>query len=80
MQTTKYDENRRPYVEISNGYCMRLEHDDVTEEYKEKARKELRETPENVEKGLKELRELLSSKLTFRNLFFCPELPRVSLT
>lgn len=62
MQIKKRDEHGRPYVEICEGYCVRLEHDDLTEEVKEKARQELRETPENVEKGLKELRELLAGE------------------
>uniref|UniRef100_A0A336MZZ1 CSON009448 protein n=1 Tax=Culicoides sonorensis TaxID=179676 RepID=A0A336MZZ1_CULSO len=60
-QLKKVDENGRPYVEICEGYCIRLEHDEVSDEFKEKARRELRETPENVEKGLKELRELVEA-------------------
>lgn len=62
MQVKKIDENGRPFIYISEGFSMRLEHDELTEEYKEKARRELREVPEIVEKGLKELRELLAGE------------------
>ncbi|XP_063697584.1 clavesin-2-like [Culicoides brevitarsis] len=61
MQLKKYDEHGRPYIEISKGYEIRLDYSDLTEEEKEKARVELRETPENVEKGIKELRELVEA-------------------
>uniref|UniRef100_A0A336LMQ4 CSON012863 protein n=1 Tax=Culicoides sonorensis TaxID=179676 RepID=A0A336LMQ4_CULSO len=59
MQVKKYDEHERPYLEICEGYKIRIEYEEVTAEYKEKAEIELRETPENVSKGLEELRELL---------------------
>lgn len=69
MQISKHDEHGRPYIEICEGYVMKLETDELSEEYKEKARKELRETPENVEKGLKELRELLAGEFDVLRCF-----------
>ncbi|XP_063697583.1 clavesin-2-like [Culicoides brevitarsis] len=61
MQIKKYDEHGRPYIQIKEGYEVRLDYSDLTEEDKEKARVELRETPENVAKGIKELRELINA-------------------
>ncbi|XP_063697578.1 retinaldehyde-binding protein 1-like [Culicoides brevitarsis] len=61
MQVKKYDEHGRPYLEICEGYEIRLDYSELSEADKEKARVELRETPENVEKGLKELREILAN-------------------
>lgn len=57
--TLKFDENKIPYIDLENGYSIRLETDDLTEEEAEKAKRELRETPEVVESALKELRVLL---------------------
>ncbi|XP_063697577.1 retinaldehyde-binding protein 1-like [Culicoides brevitarsis] len=71
MQVKKYDKHGRPYLEICKGYEIRLDYSELSEKDKEKARIELRETPENVEKGLKELRELLENDDT---LFVCPEI------
>lgn len=67
MQIEKIDEHGRPYIEICDGYTVRLQYDEIPEEFREKARKELRETPENREQGLKELRQLLAGKI------FCKE-------
>lgn len=57
--TLKFDENKIPYIDLENGYAIRLETDELTEEEAEKAKRELRETPEVVESALKELRVLL---------------------
>lgn len=57
--TLKFDENKIPYIDLENGYSIRLETDELTEEEAEKAKRELRETPEVVESALKELRVLL---------------------
>ena len=46
----------------SDKFVFRLELKEPSSELKEKARKDLRETPENVEKGKKELRDLLRGK------------------
>lgn len=62
MQIEKIDEHGRPYIELCDGYTVRLEYEEVPEEFKEKAREELRETPEIVEASLKEMRELLTGE------------------
>lgn len=61
MQIKKYDECKRPYIEICEGFEMKIEYE-ITDICKEKAKNELRETPENVQKGLEELREMLMGK------------------
>lgn len=63
VQVSKVDEDGRPLIVISEGYIVRLEIDDMDERTQERALTELRETPENVEKGLKELRQLLQGKV-----------------
>lgn len=62
MQVKKYDENGRPYIEICEGYIVKVDTDDLSEEDKEKALRELRETPENVAIGLRDLRELIDGE------------------
>ncbi|XP_063697580.1 retinaldehyde-binding protein 1-like [Culicoides brevitarsis] len=59
MQVKKKDQHGRSYLEICEGFEIRLDYSELSEADKEKARTELRETPENIEKGLKELRQLL---------------------
>lgn len=55
----KYDSKGLPFV-MWGDYVIKLEKMPLTEDiYIEKAKKELRETPENVEKGLEVLRKLL---------------------
>lgn len=51
-------------------YVLKFEcgEEDFDADDKEKARKELRETPEIVEESIKELRKLLKSKF-FENIF-----------
>ncbi|XP_063697579.1 retinaldehyde-binding protein 1-like [Culicoides brevitarsis] len=71
MQLKKYDKHGRSYLEICKGYEIKLEFNELSEVDKEKARIELRETPENVEKGLKELRELIENDDT---IFVCTEI------
>ncbi|CAD7079710.1 unnamed protein product [Hermetia illucens] len=60
-KTLKYDENNLPYIDLGK-YKMRLEREEPTNEVLEKARIELRETPEIVEKAFKELRELIKQE------------------
>lgn len=59
MQLKKVDEEGRPYIMIDDHHTIRLELEEIGEDYREKAEKELRETPENIEKGLSGLRKLL---------------------
>lgn len=60
----EFTEKNVPFVNLGDGYEIRLEYENITEEkYLEKAKNELRESPEIVENGLQELRELIKSKL-----------------
>jgi hypothetical protein len=59
----KYGEDKLPYVDLGDGYKIRLEYEEIRDEkYLEKARIELRETPEVKEEALKKLKELLKGK------------------
>lgn len=57
-----FDENKFPYIDMGNGHRLRLEYEEPSDETKERAVRELRETPENVAKSIAELKELLKSK------------------
>lgn len=70
MQEKKVDEEGRPYVQIDSRHTIRLELEEVTDEWKLKAEKELRETPENIEKALQELRQLLKGKFCWSDKLF----------
>jgi hypothetical protein len=60
----KFDEHNLPYIDLESDYKIRLEtgEDEISEADKEKARIELREIPEIVEKAHRELNKLLLSK------------------
>lgn len=45
-----------------SGYNLRIEKEELSGKFKEKAMLEDEETPENVEKSLKHLREFLKGK------------------
>ncbi|KFB38990.1 AGAP009376-PA-like protein [Anopheles sinensis] len=63
MAALKFDENKVPYLDLGNGYRIALEGEEYTDAIsKEKAARELRETPDVVEKSLQELRSLLQGK------------------
>jgi hypothetical protein len=67
----KYTDNQVPYIDLGNGYEIRLEYEDVeNEDYLERGRNELRETPQLREKSLFEFRELLMSKHNYYFLNF----------
>lgn len=58
----QYDGEGTPFVMWGENH-IQSERMSITEkEYLEKAEKELRETPENVEKAVAELREMLRSE------------------
>lgn len=60
-----------PYIQLGK-YQIKLEKEELTEELKAKAKKELRESEDIVEQGFKELRALISGKkihLTFKIRF-----------
>lgn len=53
-------EDKIPYIDLGNQYHIRLEYEDLKDEYYiEKARNELRETPEVVKEAVEELRQLI---------------------
>ncbi|XP_070501698.1 alpha-tocopherol transfer protein-like [Chironomus tepperi] len=61
-----YGDDKIPYIDLGKDYKIRLEYEDVVDEkYLAKAKEELRETPENKAKGLKELKELIRSEKNF---------------
>lgn len=63
MATLKFDEDKRPYIDLGMDYCVRLENDEYTDaKSKEKAAQELRETPEVVAEAYEELRAKLQAE------------------
>lgn len=63
MATLKFDENKVPYIDLGKDYYVRLENDEFTDvKSKEKAARELRETPEVVAEALKELKAKLQEE------------------
>lgn len=63
MAMLKFDENKVPYIDLGKDYCVRLENDEFTDaKSKEKAARELRETPDVVAEALKELRAKLQGQ------------------
>jgi len=62
-QQIKFDDNKIPYIQLGH-LEVRLEDEEPNETVKEKARVELRETPEVVESALEELRQLVLAETT----------------
>lgn len=63
MSLLKFDSNNKPFVDLGNGFKVRLEEEPVVDEkYVHKAKIELREDPEIVNEALFELRELIKGK------------------
>lgn len=61
--SVKFSADKLPYIDLSDGYQIRLEYEEIRDEkYLEKARIELRETPEIKAEAIKELKELLKGK------------------
>lgn len=55
-----------PYIDLGNDYKIRLEYEELKEEkYILKAQNELRETPELLEKSMKEFRQLIEDEKDF---------------
>lgn len=53
-------EDKIPFIQMGDGYKIRLEYEDLTDEkFIEKARSELRETPEVVQAAIEEFRSLI---------------------
>lgn len=79
----QFGDDKLPFVDLGDGYKIRLEYEEIRDEkYLEKARIELRETPEVKAEAIKELKELLRGELssfsvTFGEFFLGFERPRV---
>lgn len=58
----KHNDNNVPYIGLGDDCEIRLENEQPPEWAMEKARNELRETPEIVGPAIAELREMLKSK------------------
>lgn len=56
-------EDNVPFIQLGT-YQLRLDLEELNEEEKERAAEEIRETPENIEYGLKKLRQLVEGKLS----------------
>lgn len=60
-QQIKYDENKVPYIQLGH-LKVRLEDDEPTEEVKEIARVQLRETPDIVQPAVEEMKKMVLGK------------------
>ena len=61
----EFGEDKIPFIDLGQGYRIRLEYEDLTEDkFIDKAKNELRESPEIVENSLIELRKLIKGKQT----------------
>lgn len=59
----EYSDKNVPFINLGDGYQIRLEYESFLEEkYAEKAKVELRETPELVSKAIPEFRAMIQSK------------------
>lgn len=58
MSSIKYDDEKLPYIQLGD-LIVRLENHEPTTEIKEKARIELRETPEVIGPAIAEFRALV---------------------
>lgn len=60
----QFGEDKIPFIDLGDGYRIRLEYEDLTDEkYIEKAKNELRESPEAIKNGIEELRALIKGEL-----------------
>lgn len=48
-----------PFLRLSEDYTLRLDLEELDDEYRKRATKDLRETPENVREALKTIRQLI---------------------
>lgn len=60
----QFGEDKIPFIDLGDGYKIRLEYEDLTDEkYIEKAKNELRESPEAIKNGIEALRALIKGEL-----------------
>jgi hypothetical protein len=63
MQQIKFNENQQPYIDLGNGFKIRLEDEEVTDaKTLEKAAVELREDPKRKREAIDELKELIKGE------------------
>ena len=60
-QQLKYDDEKIPYIELGH-LKVRLENEEPNDEVKEKARIELRETPNVVQPAIEEFKQMVIGK------------------
>lgn len=66
MSNLKFDAQNTPYIPLGE-LTIRLENDPLTDAEKEKARRELRETPDVMEPAIVQLRALIKGKKCARD-------------
>lgn len=60
------DENGSPFVTLG-PYQLRLDLEEISGEFEERAKTELLESPERVQEGLRKFRELIKGKTSLIN-------------
>lgn len=58
----KFDDNQVPYIDLGNNYVIGLERGEAADWALEKAKRELRESPEIKNQAIKELKELIAKE------------------
>lgn len=62
-------DDKIPFIDLGDGFIIRLEYEDLSDEkYIEKAKNELRESPEVVQAAISELRILIKGKFIHKKL------------
>lgn len=59
----EFGDDKIPFIDLGKGFKIRLEYEEITDEkYVTKAKDELRETPELLQKSLEEFKEMIRSQ------------------